>query len=237
MHRLAPARSIVATLLGMAALLAMPRVADAGGPALFVRVEPVSAAGFLPLSAAFCMPPAYGAHPQDENPGVSWSAGPKGTESYVLMMSDPDVPRQLALINKPGVTIPANAPRFRIYHWILADIPAGVTTIKPGEDSDGFVPGGKPAAPSPVGRRGANDYSYVFANDPAMKGVYEGYDGPCPPLNDGRIHDYTFLVAALDVAQLPLTAPFFAPAVLDAMRGHVIAYGETHARFAFGMSH
>jgi Raf kinase inhibitor-like YbhB/YbcL family protein len=229
----APVLAIAATLLGLTAL---PGAADAGGPALFVHVAPVSAAGFLPLSAAFCMPPAYGAHAQDENPGVSWSAGPKGTQSYVLMMSDPDVPRQLALINKPGVTIPADAPRFRIYHWILVDIPAGVTRIKPGEDSDGLVPHGKPASPSPVGRRGANDYSYAFANDPAMKGVYEGYDGPCPPLNDGRIHDYTFLVVALDVAQLPLTAPFFAPAVLTALRGHAIAYGETHARFAFGMS-
>ena len=53
--------------------------------------------------AAFC-PPTKGG-PADVSPKVSWSAGPEGTRSYVLTMTDPDVPKDMSLINKPGATI------------------------------------------------------------------------------------------------------------------------------------
>jgi Raf kinase inhibitor-like YbhB/YbcL family protein len=216
--------------------VAAPFAARAATPALAVQIGDVSASGYLPLSAAFCMPPAYGATPRDRNPGVTWSAGPQGTLSYALIMSDPDVPRALSLINKPGVIIPADAPRFTIYHWVLIDIPPSVTAIAAGADSDRFVPGGKPAEPSPVGRRGTNDYVHAFAKDPAMNGPYAGYDGPCPPLNDQRIHDYRIQVFALNLAHLPLQTPFFGPAAIAAMQGHVLASGVARAKFAFGVS-
>ncbi|MBW4024920.1 MAG: hypothetical protein HIU92_17625 [Proteobacteria bacterium] len=124
------------------------------------------------------MPPAYGTQPRDRNPGVTWSVGPSGTRSYVLIMTDPNVPRQRSLINRAPTVIPADAPRTTMYHWVLADIPASVTAIAPGEDSDSFIPGGKPAEPSPVGRRGTNGRFVAFAHDPAMRGPYAVMTGP-----------------------------------------------------------
>ena len=65
----------------------------------------------------------------------------------------------------------------------------------------------------------------------AMRGPYAGYDGPCPPANDLLVHDYRFEVFALDIRTLPLSGRFFAPAVLQAMRGHILAQGEADAKF------
>jgi phosphatidylethanolamine-binding protein (PEBP) family uncharacterized protein len=52
-------------------------------------------------------------------------------------------------------------------------------------------------------------------------------------MNDQRVHNYKFQVYALDVAELPLSGQFFAPAALEAMKDHVIAEGEADATFAF----
>ncbi len=69
-----------------------------------------------------------------------------------------------------------------------------------------------------------------------MRGPYGGYDGPCPPSNDLLVHTYRFEVFALDVAKLPVGGQFFAPAVLRAIRGHVLASGETAAKFSYPSS-
>jgi Raf kinase inhibitor-like YbhB/YbcL family protein len=190
--------------------------------------------GNLPLSTAFCLPPGMG-KPGDESPGIRWSAGPAGTKSYVIISTDPDVVQNLSLMNKPGVTIPADAPRMDIYHWVLIDIPAIQHHIPPGGDGAHFVPGGKPIGQAAYGVRGTNDYWPYFNKRPgapaAMKGPYGGFDGPCPPKNDLLVHDYKFQVFALDVAKLPLSGQFFAPAVFKAMEGHVLARGEANAKF------
>jgi len=204
---------------------------------LTVTIEGLLPSGNLPISSAFCMPKGSATKPQDESPGLDWSAGPAGTQSYVLIMVDPDVVKNLSLMNKPGVTIPVDAPRMNIYHWELINIPASVTHLDPGEDGDGFKPGGKPIGPGKVGVRGTNDYWPFFNKRPgapaAMKGPYGGYDGPCPPANDLKVHGYTFEVFALDEASLPLSGQFFAPAVLKAMQGHILAEGQASAKFTF----
>lgn len=46
-------------------------------------------------------------------PGLSWSAGPHGTKSYVIVMQDGDAMRN-------------GAP---IFHWSMLNIPAGVTKL------------------------------------------------------------------------------------------------------------
>jgi phosphatidylethanolamine-binding protein (PEBP) family uncharacterized protein len=71
--------------------------------------------------------------------------------------------------------------------------------------------------------RGRNDYTSWFAGDPDMEGVYGGYDGPCPPWNDDRIHHYTFTVLALDVESLGLGDDFDLAALRAAADGHVLA--------------
>jgi phosphatidylethanolamine-binding protein (PEBP) family uncharacterized protein len=47
------------------------------------------------------------------------------------------------------------------------------------------------------------------------------------------VHDYRFIVYALDTPTLPLSGAFFAPAALKAMQGHILAEGEADAMFTF----
>jgi Raf kinase inhibitor-like YbhB/YbcL family protein len=56
-----------------------------------------------------------------------------------------------------------------------------------------------------------------------MAGQYHGYDGPCPPWNDERVHHYVFTLFALDVARLPLDSVFKGPDARKAMAGHILA--------------
>jgi phosphatidylethanolamine-binding protein (PEBP) family uncharacterized protein len=204
---------------------------------LNVALEGLTPTGNLPVSTAFCMPKDSTQPPLDRSPGLHWSPGPAGTKSYVVINVDPDVTADLSLMNKPGVTIPADAPRQKIYHWELIDIPASVLRLAPGTDGDGFVPGGKPIGATPLGVRGTNDYWPLFNRNPnapaAMKGPYGGFDGPCPPANDALTHTYRFEVYALDVRSLGLTGQFFAPAVYAAMEGHVLASGAAAAKFVY----
>ena len=101
-------------------------------------------------------------------------------------------------VNKEGRVVPASLPRGEFYHWVMVDIPATVTEIAAGECSNGIVAGGKKELRGPRGsRQGVNDYTGWFASDPDMAGTYRGYDGPCPPWNDMRVHHYHFTVYAL----------------------------------------
>ena len=55
-----------------------------------------------------------------------------------------------------------------------------------------------------------------------MNGDYFGYDGPCPPWNDERVHHYVHAVRA----GCPLAEPVrvvHRPDALKAMQGHVLA--------------
>jgi Raf kinase inhibitor-like YbhB/YbcL family protein len=56
-----------------------------------------------------------------------------------------------------------------------------------------------------------------------MAGDWFGYDGPCPPWNDERMHHYRFSVHALDVDRLGLDGRFTLADVRTAMAGHVLA--------------
>lgn len=222
--RFVSALAIAAAVAGVAPTV---RAADAK---LDVRIDGVDARGRLPDSAAFC--PPQGTAAKDVSPGVSWSAGPTGTRSYAVLMTDPDVPEDFGLINKPGVTIPADAPRISVFHWVLADVPAALTSLAPGAESDGLTPGGKPIGQTPHGLRGANVYTTFLAKVDGMAGTYGGYDGPCPPVNDARVHSYVVRVFALDVETLGLKGAFDGRAVETAMTGHVIASGRAVATYA-----
>jgi hypothetical protein len=56
-----------------------------------------------------------------------------------------------------------------------------------------------------------------------MAGQYYGYDGPCPPWNDERVHHYVFTLYALDIAKLSLGAAFKGSDARKAMAGHILA--------------
>ncbi|MCH8497800.1 MAG: YbhB/YbcL family Raf kinase inhibitor-like protein [Marinobacter sp.] len=158
----------------------------------------------------------------NRNPEVSWTDVPEGTQSFVILMVDPDVPSVADDVNQEGKVIPASLSRVDFFHWVLVDIPASVTVIPEGEDSDGVMPKGKPASGSRIGKRGVNNYTHFLAGNPDMAGTYTGYDGPCPPWNDELVHRYQFEVYALDVPNLGLKGEFEGQAVRKAMQGHVL---------------
>jgi len=54
-------------------------------------------------------------------PGLAWTAGPQGTQSYVIIMQDPD----------------AHQGGMPILHWTIYDIPAGVLKLDPAMPASG----------------------------------------------------------------------------------------------------
>jgi Raf kinase inhibitor-like YbhB/YbcL family protein len=160
----------------------------------------------------------------NRNPQLAWTDVPKGTESFVLTVHDPDVPSKGDDVNKEGREVPADLPRVNFYHWILVDIPASVSEIAAGSQSDGVTPHGKrgPAAQGGM-RHGINNYTQWFAGDPEMEGDYFGYDGPCPPWNDSIVHHYVFTLYALDVETVAVDGELTSESVRAAMKGHVLA--------------
>lgn len=156
------------------------------------------------------------------NPQLSWTGAPEGTQSFVLICVDHDVPTVGDDVNQTGKTVPYNLPRGDFYHWVMVDIPAAVSSIAEGSCCDGITAGGK-SSPTGPGRQGINDYSDWFAGDPDMAGEYFGYDGPCPPWNDERVHHYHFKLFATDLERCPVENAFTGADVLAAIDGHILA--------------
>ena len=89
-------------------------------------------------------------------------------------------------------------------HWLVANLPPSVTQLSANQlKTDALASGGV---------QGGNITGKI------------GYYGPHPPPAD-KPHNYHFQVFALDT-MLTLPAGFNRQAVLDALRGHVIAKGE-----------
>ncbi|MDP9808857.1 Raf kinase inhibitor-like YbhB/YbcL family protein [Rhizobium tibeticum] len=215
-------RTITATTL-ILVLSAMPILAAD----LQVTFEKSGKGGTLPAENASCI--AAGgkeAAGNNRSPALSWSKGPAGTRSYALVMTDPDVPRDLSLLNKNGTVIARDAARMEFTHWMLANIPTAVTRLAEGADGDGQPQGGLPLENTKHGRRGQNGFA-AFLKD----GPYGGYMGACPPWNDLRIHRYRVTVYALDTDRLTLPDAFTRADFLAAAKGHVLASGAAELTY------
>jgi hypothetical protein len=161
---------------------------------------------------------------RNRNPHLYWSGVPTGTKSLVLLCVDTDVPTRADDVNQEGRVVPASLPRADFFHWVMVDIPVTVHEIAAGACSDGIVPRGKQSPAGPSGaRQGLNDYTSWFAGDADMSGQYFGYEGPCPPWNDERLHHYHFVLYATDLARCPVEGAFTGQQVRDAIEGHVLA--------------
>ncbi len=219
--------------LALGTCVVMAAMPTASAASLKVKVDSAKDGGMIATKYGFCMATAQGhAGPApDISPAISWSKGPKGTQSYAVILTDTDSPKSdRDKMNKEGMTVPKTATRQTFYHWVLVDIPANVTSLKEGAGSKGRVTRGKPAT-ADVGKPGVNMFTMVFANNDAMKGQYFNYDGPCPPWNDENVHHYHFTVYALSVKSLGLPADFDGPAVVAAMKGKVLADGKLDANY------
>ncbi|HEY3521639.1 MAG TPA: YbhB/YbcL family Raf kinase inhibitor-like protein [Rhodanobacteraceae bacterium] len=163
----------------------------------------------------------------NRNPHLAWSDAPADTRSCALACIDVDVPSRGDDVNQQGRTVSVDLPRVEFAHWLMIDIPADCGEIAAGACSDGITARGKRDPDGPKGsRQGRNDYTGWFASDADMSGVYLGYDGPCPPWNDARLHHYQFRLYALGVAKLDLPDQFDWQQVQQALRGHVLAQAQ-----------
>ena len=90
---------------------------------LKVTVDSIKSGGTVPNKYAFCVPAAAGhtAGGQNINPSISWSKGPKGTQSYAVILYDTDSPAEhRELMNKEGVSMTSDVKRHDFFHWILS---------------------------------------------------------------------------------------------------------------------
>ncbi len=179
----------------------------------------------IPAEFAFCRPDPDSrvTLSQNRNPQIAWEGAPHGMRSFVLICHDPDVPSKADDVNQEGRVVPQDLPRVEFYHWVLVDIPSGVSCIEAGTDSSMVTAHGKRQMLGPHGAvRGRNSFSDWFAGDADMEGNYFGYDGPCPPWNDSITHHYIFTLYALDIEQCGLRGIFGGPEVLAAIEGHIL---------------
>jgi Raf kinase inhibitor-like YbhB/YbcL family protein len=180
----------------------------------------------IPPEFAFCAPdPAQHVRlAPNRNPHLRWTGVPSTARSLVLLCIDPDVPTRADDVNQEGRTVPAELPRTDFHHWIVVDIAPTVSEIGAGSASDGVTARGKRSPNGPAGaRQGINDYTGWFAGDADMNGKYFGYDGPCPPWNDARLHHYHFVLYATDLERCPVDGEFTGPQVREVIARHVLA--------------
>ncbi|MEX2963208.1 YbhB/YbcL family Raf kinase inhibitor-like protein [Microbulbifer sp. TYP-18] len=142
--------------------------------ALLVTATMSSAAEFTltstTMNAGARMPLAQvytGCGGENISPELSWSGAPEGTKSFALMVFDPDAPTGSGW-----------------WHWVMFNIPAGVTSLPEGA-------GDLKAGMVPEATQVRNDYGSP------------GYGGACPPPGHGD-HRYQFRLYALKVEELPL---------------------------------
>lgn len=179
----------------------------------------------IPPKYCFCKLTSEGKVEMGENinPNFSWTDLPNGTRSLVLICHDSEVPTSAENVNKEGKVVPRELPRTDFFHWIIIDIPANSDGIKESEFSKGITARGKQDKISSQGtKQGLNNYTNWFKGDENMEGDYYGYDGPCPPWNDERIHIYHFTLYALDIEHLEISDPFNGPDVKNIIESHVL---------------
>lgn len=123
----------------------------------------------------------------DVSPQLSWSGAPENTRSFAITVYDPDAPTGSGF-----------------WHWVVANIPAGVNTIAEGagtDDGDGLPAG-----------------ALQLRNDAGSA----RYIGGAPPAGHGP-HRYFITVWALDVDDIGVAADS-TPAYLGfLMAGHTLA--------------
>lgn len=199
--------------------------------------------GLIPPECAFAVidPANHTRLSANRNPHLAWDDVPPGTQSLILFCHDNDAPTVATNVNKEGLVVPEELPRADFYHWTLVDIPVAMRSIAEGKFSDMVTPHGKPGPLVPLTikngtehqlRQGVNDYTSWFAGDPDMAGEYYGYDGPCPPWNDLRVHTYLFCVYALDVPRLALEGRFTGPEARLAIRGHILDEAQMYGVYS-----
>lgn len=109
----------------------------------------------------------FGCTGENASPALSWSNAPAGTKSFAVTFYDKDAPTGSGF-----------------WHYVLLDVPAGVTAIEAGALAAAKLPAGAREGNTDLGK--------------------PGFFGPCPPV--GRKHNYVYTVHALKVEKLEVPA-------------------------------
>ena len=120
------------------------------------------------------IPARYAEHNR-VSPPIMWEHPPKGTKSFALAITDPDLPAHF------------NFPR-AFAHWLAHDIPAGTRKLVEGAGAKGLLP---------PGMKELNSDFVTFG----IPGFGKGYGGPWPP---DATHRYVFTLYALKCESLQL---------------------------------
>jgi Raf kinase inhibitor-like YbhB/YbcL family protein len=145
----------------------------------------------IPQSAVFDQ---MGCTGNNQSPDVSWSGAPAGTKSFAVTIYDPDAPTTVGFV-----------------HWVVFDIPAGVTSLEAGA--------------------GAHKHVGVHATQGFTDYGFSRYGGPCPPPGDPA-HHYHLTVWALDLEKLGVDDTTTYAKFRFMIRGHVLASSEIVGLYA-----
>ncbi len=124
------ALAVLAGCVGVACLLSCQRVTPSPLPpsATAAPVATAAADAFVLSSSVFArgaaIPAAYTCDGADKSPPLSWTEPPAGTQSFALIVSDPDAPA--------GTWV----------HWVAYNIPAEVRSLPEGVVDDTGLSGG-----------------------------------------------------------------------------------------------
>ena len=135
------------------------------------------------------IPAKYTCDGANISPPLKWSNGPEGTVTFAVICDDPDAPM--------GTWV----------HWVLFNLPSGVTELSEHIPPVEVLPDGS--------RQGRNDSRRI------------GYNGPCPP---GGTHRYYFKVYAVD-KKLDNNPGITKSELLKAMKGHILSEGQLMGRY------
>ncbi len=142
------------------------------------------------------------------SPQLSWSAGPTGTMSYIVLMHD-----------ETTVGDAAYASPSDWAHWTAYNVGAATTSLDRDASAASALGGGTEAV---------NTWGEF-----GMPGE-DRYRGPCPP--DGTTHNYVFTVYALSATITPVATGFGGTVttqdVLDAATGLILDQGDLAVTFA-----
>lgn len=137
----------------------------------------------------------FGCSGENKSPALKWSGAPKGTKSFAVTVYDPDAPSGSGW-----------------WHWMVINIPADVTELKP----DAGAVGG---ANLPKGASHARiDYGVA------------GWGGVCPPQGD-KPHRYIFTVHALKLDKLDVPADATAALTGFMINGNSLGKASFTARY------
>jgi len=88
-----------------------------------VSIGGLADGGAFPMAQVFS---GFGCTGENHSPALTWTPGPEGTQSYAIVMHDPDAPTGVGF-----------------FHWVVVDVPASITALP---ENAAVTEGGMPSS-------------------------------------------------------------------------------------------